>query len=48
MEELDKIIEKKVIELVSQNKIIEAVGFVQKELKLGLKKSKEIVDKYRK
>lgn len=48
MEKLDKIIEKKVIELVSQNKIIEAVSFVQKELQLGLKKSKEIVDKYRK
>lgn len=48
MEELDKTIEKKIIELVNQNKVIEAVAFVQKELQLGLKKSKEIVDKYRK
>lgn len=48
MKEIDKITEQKVIELINQNKIIEAVAFVQKELQLGLKKSKEIVDKYRK
>jgi len=48
MEKLDKTIEQKVIELINRNKIIEAVAFVQKELQLGLKKSKEIVDEYRK
>ncbi|MCK4663775.1 MAG: hypothetical protein KAT68_12965 [Bacteroidales bacterium] len=48
MQKLNKKMEKKVIELVKQNKIIEAMSFVQKELLLGLRKSKEIVDQYRK
>ena len=36
-----------IIELVQQGKLIDAVALVHKELKLGLKESKEIVDKYR-
>ena len=48
MDKLDKTTEKKVKELINQNKIIEAIAFVQNELQLGLRKSKEIVDEYRK
>ena len=48
MKKINKTIEKKVIELVNQNKIVEAISFVQNELQLGLRNSKEIVDKYRK
>ena len=48
MDKLNKTIEKKVKELINQNKIIEAISFVQNELQLGLRKSKEIVDEYRK
>ncbi len=33
--------------LIKQNKLIEAVVFVRDQLKLGLKESKDIVDKYR-
>ena len=33
-----------IIELVQQGKLIDAVALVHKELKLGLKESKEIVD----
>jgi hypothetical protein len=40
-------LENKIIEFIKQNKVIEAVALVLKELKLGLKESKEIVDKYR-
>lgn len=40
-------LENQVKELVKQGKVMEAVAFVQKELKQGLKVSKEIVDKYR-
>lgn len=47
MEKLDKTIEEKIKELVNQNKIIEAISFIQNELQLGLRKSKEIVDKYK-
>lgn len=47
MEKLSKELEQKVIELVKANKVIEAVTLVQNELKLGLKNSKDIVDKYR-
>lgn len=47
MEKLDKELEEKVKELIKQNKTIEAVTLVQKSLQLGLKISKEIVDKYR-
>lgn len=47
MEQLNKELEEKVIELVKQNKVVEAVALVQKVLQLGLKNSKDIVDKYR-
>jgi hypothetical protein len=47
MEEISKELEQKIIELVKQNRLIEAVALVQNELNLGLKISKEIVDKYR-
>lgn len=48
MEKINAELEQKVIELVKKNRIIEAVALVQNELKLGLRISKEIVDKYRK
>jgi hypothetical protein len=47
MEKISEELEKKIIDLVNQNKLIEAVALVQAELKLGLRQSKEIVDKYR-
>ncbi len=47
MEKISEELEHKIIELVKQNKLIEAVALVQAELKLGLRLSKEIVDKYR-
>jgi hypothetical protein len=47
MEKISEELEKKIIDLVKQNKLIEAVALVQEELKLGLRLSKEIVDKYR-
>ena len=47
MEKISEELEKKIIELVNRGKLIEAVALVHKELKLGLKESKEIVDKYR-
>lgn len=47
MEKLSVELEQKVIELVKQNKITEAVLLVQTELKLGLKNSKDLVDQYR-
>lgn len=47
MEKISAELEKKIIELVKQNKLIEAVALVHNELKLGLRISKEIVDKYR-
>jgi hypothetical protein len=47
MENLNKELEAKIIALVKENKIVEAVSLVQKVLQLGLKVSKDIVDKYR-
>jgi hypothetical protein len=47
MENISPELEKKIIELIRQNKLLEAVALVQNELKLGLKISKEIVDRYR-
>jgi hypothetical protein len=47
MENLNKELEAKIIALVKENKIVEAVSLVQKLLQLGLKVSKDIVDKYR-
>lgn len=47
MEKLNKKLEEKVVELVKENKVIEAVALVQKVLQIGLKNSKDIVDKYR-
>ncbi len=40
-------LERKIIELIKQNKLIEAVALVKKETNLGLKESKDIVDKYK-
>jgi hypothetical protein len=48
MAEISKELEEKIKLLVKQGKLIEAVSLVQQELQLGLKVSKEIVDKYRK
>lgn len=45
--EISKELENKIKELVKQAKVIEAITLVQKELKQGLRVSKEIVDKYR-
>ena len=47
MEKKNKELEEKIKKLITENKIIEAVSLVQKELQLGLKISKEIVDSYR-
>ncbi len=47
METLNKELEAKIIALVKENKIVEAISLVQKVLQLGLKASKDIVDKYR-
>jgi hypothetical protein len=47
MENISIELEKKIIDLVRQNKITAAIALVQNELKLGLKISKDIVDKYR-
>lgn len=47
MEKISKELEEKIITLVKQNKIVEAVSLVQEELQLGLRMSKDIVDKYR-
>jgi hypothetical protein len=47
MENISKELEQKIIGLIKENKLIEAVALVQKELNSGLKVSKEIVDKYR-
>jgi hypothetical protein len=47
MENISAELEQKIIELIKQNKLLEAVAIVQNELKLGLKISKEIVDKYK-
>jgi len=47
MDKISKDLEQKIIELVKSNKPIEAVTIVHDELKLGLKESKDLVDKYR-
>ena len=47
MEKISKDLEQKIIELIKANKVIEAITLVQNELKLGLRGSKELVDKYR-
>lgn len=47
MQKINKELEQQIIELVKNNKPIEAVALVHKELKLGLKESKDIVDNYR-
>lgn len=45
--QVPKELENQVKQLVKQGKVIEAIALVQKELKQGLRISKEIVDKYR-
>ena len=47
MIEINKELEEKIKLLIKQGKPIEAVSLVQQELQLGLRNSKEIVDKYR-
>ena len=47
-EKISDDLEKKIIELLSQKRYIEAVTIVHIELKLTLQESKDIVDKYRK
>lgn len=47
MQKLNQDTEQQLIALVKNNKFIEAMTLVQSELKLGLKESKDIVDKYR-
>ena len=47
MDKISKDLEQKIIELLKANKPIEAVTLVHDELKLGLKESKDLVDKYR-
>ncbi|MCD4729181.1 MAG: hypothetical protein K8R74_01175 [Bacteroidales bacterium] len=48
MTDISKELEAKIKLLVKQGKPIEAVSLVQQALQLGLRKSKEIVDEYRK
>lgn len=40
-------LENQIKSLLKENKIVEAIALVQKELQLGLRVSKEIVDQYR-
>ena len=47
MAEISKELEEKIKLLVKQGKPIEALSLVQQELQLGLRNSKEIVDRYR-
>lgn len=47
MDKINKDLEQRIIELVKANKPIEAVSLVHDELELGLKESKDLVDKYR-
>ena len=44
---ISKELEEKILKLIKEDKPIEAVALVQKELQLGLRKSKEIVDDFR-
>jgi len=48
MAEISKKLETKIKLLIKQGRPIDAVSLVQQELQLGLRNSKEIVDKYRK
>ena len=45
--QITKELEDQIKALIKEGKIIQAVALVQKELKQGLRISKEIVDKYR-
>lgn len=47
MAEISKELEEKIKLLIKQGNPIEAISLVQQELQLGLRISKEIVDKYR-
>ncbi len=47
MDNITKELEQQIIDLVKQNRLLEAVALVHKELQLGLKQSKELVDKYK-
>jgi hypothetical protein len=47
MENISKELEEKIKELVKQNNIVAAISLVMQELKLGMKDSKDIVDRYR-
>jgi len=47
MEELSKELEKQILDLLTEDKVIEAVILVNKQLNCGLKVAKNTVDKYR-
>ena len=47
MEKISKELEEKIKKMITENRLVEAVILVQKELQLGLKISKEIVDSYK-
>jgi hypothetical protein len=47
MEKISVELEAKIKALIKQGKVVEALSLVQKELQLGLKISKDIVDRYR-
>lgn len=48
MEQIPRQLEEKIKELVSRNNFVEAMKLIMKELKLGMKEAKDIMDKYRK
>ena len=47
MEKISPTLEAKIKTLITSGKVVEAIALVQKELRLGLKNSKDIVDRYR-
>ena len=47
MEKISPILEAKIKALIKSGKVVEAIALVQKNLQLGLKNSKDIVDRYR-
>jgi len=47
MELISSDLEQRLLALIKQNKLLEAVALIHNELKLDLKESKEIVDSYR-
>ena len=47
MEKLSKELEKRVLDLLLEDKIVEAVALVNNELSCGLKVAKNTVDEYR-